>query len=53
LLANLVELHKDFDGEPGGQLPAGDHVVQCLGEAVMEDLQYSSMVAIPYNTIRK
>jgi hypothetical protein len=24
---------KDLDGELGGQHPAGDHVVQCLGEA--------------------
>jgi hypothetical protein len=36
MLANLVELHKDLDGELRGQLPAGDHVVQRLGEAVAD-----------------
>jgi hypothetical protein len=32
-VTNLVELHKDLNGELGADGPAGDEVVQRLGEA--------------------
>jgi hypothetical protein len=35
-LANLVVLHKDFDGELWGQHPVGDQLVQRSGEAVAD-----------------